>query len=207
MANARQIRPRADDTPEAPALQERAMDNLRFIREAMERAGAFTAVSGWATAVIGVTALGAAALAGASPATGRWLAVWLAEAVLALAISSVATLRKSRAAQVPIFSGPGRKFLLSFSPPMGAGALLTLVLVRGGLATLLPGTWLLLYGTAVVCAGAFSARVLPVMGFGFMVAGAAAFLLPTAWSAGVMALAFGGLHVLFGLLIARSYGG
>jgi hypothetical protein len=207
MTNARPIRPRPPEAPEAPALQARAIDNLRFIRETMERAGAFTAVSGVATAGIGLTALAAAAVAGPRPAAGRWLAVWLAEAVLALAISAIATLRKSRAAEVPLFSGAGRKFLLSFSPPMLAGALLTLVLVQAGLPRLLPGSWLLLYGTAVVCAGAFSVRIVPVMGFGFMLAGTAAFFLPTTWSTPVMALAFGGLHILFGILIARSYGG
>lgn len=183
------------------------MDNLRFIRETMERAGAFTAVSGWGTTAIGVTALGAAALAARESEPLAWLAIWLAEALLAVVISLATTVRKASLADIPLLSGPGRKFVLSFSPPILVGALLTPVLARTEFASALPGTWLLLYGTAVVTAGTFSVRIVPIMGACFMVLGAAALYAPPAWGTAFMAAGFGVLHIVFGLMIARKYGG
>ena len=118
-----------------------------------------------------------------------------------------AIVRKARRAHVPLLSGPGRKFLLSFSPPMLVGALLTIVLYRAGLVTTIPGMWLLLYGTAVVAGGAFSVRIVPVMGICFMLAGTLAIFTPAAWNDWIMAAAFGGLHIAFGVPIAWRHGG
>lgn len=190
-----------------PALHSRAMDNLAFIRETMEQAAAFTAVSGSGMVASGVIALGAAVLAGSPHESQRWLSVWLLAAAASLVVSGWATVRKAARAGMPLLSGPGRKFFLGFSPPMVVGGLLTVVLFRAGLETVLPGLWLLLYGTAIVAAGAFSARVVPVMGLGFMVLGAAALFAPLGWREALLALGFGGLHVVFGIVIARRYGG
>src|SRR5215207_3896566 len=189
-------RPRPTSTPaDPPALHSRAMDNLRFIRETMEQAAAFTAVSGWGTVAAGGVALVAAYVASVQPTVERWLGVWLTTAATALVVSGTATTRKAARAQMPLLSGPGRKFVLGFSPPMLVGALLTLVLFRAGLVEVLPGLWLLLYGTAVVAAGAFSARIVPVMGLTFMTLGAVALFVPPAWHEGLLAAGFGGLHV------------
>ncbi|MFL5574885.1 MAG: hypothetical protein ACJ79S_02805 [Gemmatimonadaceae bacterium] len=190
-----------------PALHSRAMDNLRFIRETMEQAGAFTAVSGWGMVGAGGVALLAAAVAEAQPTTVRWLLAWLLAAAVALFVSGWAMVRKAARAGMPLLSGPGRKFLLSFSPPMAVGALLTLVLFRAGFAAALPGLWLLLYGTAVVTGGTYSARVVPVMGALFMLLGAAALFVGAEWREALLAAGFGGLHVAFGIVIARRYGG
>ena len=205
MTQVRPIRPRSAPPP---ALQDRAIDNLRFIRETMERAGAFTAVPGWGQVAIGVTALAAAALA-AREAVGemRWIAIWMIEAIIALTISGLAMARKARAAGMPLLSGPGRKFVLSFVPPMLVGALLSLVLVQSGQTSLLPAIWLLLYGTAVVTGGTYSVRIVPVMGLGFMLLGAAALWLNGAWTHWLMAAGFGGLHIIVGTFIARRHGG
>ncbi len=156
-------------------LHERAMDNLRFIRETMERAGSFTAVSGWGQVVIGVAAMLAAGLASLQPSTTeRWLATWSAAAVVSVLVGVLTTAMKARAARMPMLTGPGRKFTLSLAPPLVAGAFLTIVLYRAGLAEALPGMWLMLYGAGILTAGAFSVSVVPVMGLCFMATGAAA---------------------------------
>ena len=193
--------------PEGSGLAERAEDNLRFIRETMERAGSFTAVSGWGQVAIGATALLAAWLASRAPSPDRWLAVWLGEAAIAVAIAMATTTWKVRDARVPMVSGPARKFALSFVPPMFAGAVLTLVLVARGDFSLLPAVWMLLYGAAVVSAGTFSVRIVPVMGACFMLCGIGALVWTSAPQNALMAASFGALHIVFGTFIARRHGG
>lgn len=200
-------RPTPRDSAAAPALHARAMDNLSFIRSTMERATAFTAVPGWGGVAMGLTALTATALAQSRTTRGEWLVVWLAASVLALTIGGWSMLVKARRAGTSVFSYSGRRFVLSYVPPLAVGALLTVVLVRAGLYDTLPGTWLLLYGTGVVTGGAFSVRVVPIMGLCFMGLGAIALLAPPAWGEWLMAAGFGGLHIIFGLIIARRYGG
>ena len=192
---------------EPPEMQARAMDNLQFIRQTMEAAGTFTAVSGWGTVVIGATAIGAAILAGITHSTMRWIFIWLCEAALSVGISVYTMALKARAAKLPLWSEPARKILFSFAPPMAGGALLTLVLYEHGLVPLLPGVWMLLYGIGVVAAGTFSVRIVPVMGLAFMIVGALALVGPPTWGTAFMAAGFGGLHLFFGVLIARRHGG
>jgi hypothetical protein len=200
-------RPSRPEQAAAPALHARAMDNLSFIRSTMERATAFTAVPGWGGVAMGITALVATVLAFHSPSIRQWLAVWLSASALAFAIGGWAMVMKARRAGTTVFSYSGRRFVLSYIPPLAVGALLTLVLVRAGLYSALPGTWLLLYGTGVVTGGAFSVRVIPIMGFCFMALGTIALLAPPSWSEWLLAAGFGGLHIVFGLIIARRYGG
>ena len=189
-------------------LHERAMDNLRYIRETMERAGSFTAVSGWGQVVIGVAAMLAAGLASLQPSTTEtWLATWSAAAVVSVLVGVLTTAMKARAARMPLVSGPGRKFILSLAPPIVAGAVLTVVLYRAGMAGVLPAVWLMLYGAGIITAGAFSVSAVPVMGFCFMILGTVAAFTPASWGNAWMALGFGGFHVVFGILIARRYGG
>jgi hypothetical protein len=193
--------------PEPAQLHEHAMDNLRYIRRTLERAGEFTAVPGIGGMLMGSTALVAAWIAGPRTSSPRWLAVWLLEAVVALLIGIGAAAHKSKRVRIPLLTGPGRKFVAGFAPAMAAGAVLTAVLFRQGTPGLLPGIWLLLYGTGVLSGGAASVRVVPAMGALFMLAGAVALLLPGASGDLLLAAGFGGLHIVFGTIIAVKYGG
>ena len=188
-------------------LSKRAIADLRFIRDTMERAGSFTSVPGRGQVAIGVTALAAEWLATRQPTSLAWLVVWLAEAALALGIGGWAVVRKARAGHTALDSGIARRFGLAFLPPLAAGALLTIPLYFSGLVRLIPGTWLLLYGTGVMTGGALSVPIVPLMGASFAGLGMVALLGPAAWGNACLALGFGGVHVVFGAIIARRYGG
>jgi hypothetical protein len=181
---------------EGAPLPARAADDLRFIRDTMERSAAFTAVSGWGQVLLGLTALAFA-----------WLRVWLGEAVLAVSIALLSIVWKANRRGLPVFSGPGRKVAFGLLPPLIAAAFLTFALFRTGMQSALPATWLLLYGAGIITGGAFSVPAVPVMGVCFMVLGGLAVLGPAAWGTGFLAAGFGGLHLLFGFIIARRYGG
>lgn len=188
-------------------MQARAMDHLRYIRDTMAKASEFTAVPGWGGVAMGITALIAALFAARQPSPDAWLAVWFAEGMVAIGIGALAMKQKADAADETLFSTPARKFALSFAPPLMVGAVLTLVLYRAGLTSAIPGMWLLLYGTGVVTGGAFSVRIVPVMGICFMAIGAVAIFCPFSYGSFFLAGGFGGLHIVFGFIIARRYGG
>jgi predicted phage tail protein len=188
-------------------IDARAADHLRYIRETMASAAEFTAVPGWGGVAMGISALAAAYVASRQPTLRAWLAVWLVEALIAVAIAAPAAATKAHRANSRLFSGPGRKFVLSFAPPVVVGGLLTFALYQAGAFSILPGVWLLLYGTAIVTGGAFSVRVVPVMGLCLMMLGAAALLAPAAWGDAFMATGFGIVQIGFGCWIARHYGG
>jgi hypothetical protein len=156
---------------------------------------------------MGVTAVAAAFLAAHRSTTQGWLEIWIGELIVAVLIGGWAIDRKARAAHVSLFRGPGWRFVLSLAPPLIAGAVLSVVLYRAGASPVLPGIWLLLYGTGVVTGGAFSVRVVPVMGICFMLLGSAALIAAPAGGNLFLALGFGGLHIVFGTIIARKYGG
>jgi hypothetical protein len=186
------LRPRQSNPPE---MQARAMDNLRFIRGIMESAATFTAVSGWGQVLIGLTAIVAALVAHRQPMPWGWVATWVGEAGVAVGISIASMAIKSHAANVPLISGPMRKLILTFSPAMLVGAVLTAVFVDRNLYDLLPAS----------CTN--SVRIVPFMGAAFMMVGAVSFLVPASAQTWMMIAGFGGLHIVFGIWIARRHGG
>jgi hypothetical protein len=199
----RSARVSSRDVEVAPNVAE----NLRFIRDTMERSAAFTAVSGWGHVAMGVTALPAAWLAAQQTSPFGWVRVWLAEGIVAVAIGLLACTWKANRGGLPLFSGPARKVALGLAPPLVAGAFLTLFLSRAGFASALPPMWLLLYGAGIMTGGAFSVSIVPIMGLCFMLLGGLAVLSPVAWGNWFLATGFGGLHIVFGVLIARRHGG
>jgi hypothetical protein len=188
-------------------VSDRAMDNLRYIRETMERATPFTGISGRGEMAIGATALVASAIAARQPNFKVWVYTWLAEGLISLLIAGWSMDRKARATQTQLFSGSGRTALFCLARSVIAGGLLTLVLARAGQTITIPGMWLLLYGTGVITGGMFSVRAVPVMGLCFMALGALALFSPPVWTNWFMAVGFGGLHLFFGAIIVRRYGG
>ncbi len=189
------------------ALQDRAIEDLRFIRRTMESASAFTAVPGWGGVLMGATALLAAFAASRMPTVELWLTIWFGECALAVLIGGREMVRKAAAAGMPLLTGPGRRFLLALCPPLLAAVPLTVAFYRADLIHLLPALWLLLYGAAAVTGGAFSVPIVPLMGLGFMTVGTVAVFTPPSWGDAILAFGFGVLHIVFGWIIARRYGG
>ena len=181
--------------------------DLRFIRDTMERSASFTAVPGWGQVILGLTALASAWLAARQSNSAAWLKVWLAEALLAALIAVISTRWKANRRGLPLFTGPGRRVALGLFPPLIAGALITFLLDRAGLDSALAPAWLLLYGAGIITGGAYSVSIVPVMGLCFMATGALAVVAPAAWANYFLAAGFGGLHIIFGFLIARRHGG
>lgn len=202
MANTQRARILADPVP----IGNRAADNLRFIRDTMERAASFTAVPGWGGVAVGITALAAGAVSMRRPLPQQFF-IWLGEALVALAIGAAAVRAKSERLALSLQSRAARRALLSFMPPLLAGAILTAVLHESHMLAVIPGVWLLLYGAAVVTGGAFSVRIVPVMGLCFMLLGAIALIAPQTWGNIFLMAGFGGLHIVFGVVIARRHGG
>ena len=207
MAKLNAVRKDEIERNEPVSIGDRALDNLKFIRETMERSTHFTAVPGYGGMLMGGTAVAAAVIATSQPLLRDSLITWLVEAALAFAIGLLAMWQKSKIAGQSLFSAPAKKFAMSFAPPMIIGVLITLGLWRYGQFYIMPPVCMMCYGAAVVCGGAFSVRVVPVMGWCFIILGAVAFTLPISYGNLMMASSFGGLHVIFGAIIARRYGG
>ena len=206
-------------TTPPPALHDRALQDLSFIRRTMESASSFTDVPGWGLVAVGASALVAAAVASRQSTASQWLTIWLLEAVVAGLVGSATMWRKMRrrvrAEGAPVLSAPARKFLLGFWPAIFAGAVITFAVLdvrtlsaaSPQTAAALPGVWLILYGVGVMTAGAFSVRAVPLMGAVFMALGTIA-LLTRAWSGDLLlALGFGVVQIAFGFWIARHHGG
>ncbi|MCC6294964.1 MAG: hypothetical protein IT164_20095 [Bryobacterales bacterium] len=189
------------------ALHDRAMDNLRFIRSAMERAGSFTAVPGKGGMAMGAIALAAAAVAHRQAALAHWMGVWVAAAAAASLIGVVTMNAKATSAGTPLLTAPGRKFIFSFLPSIVTGLLLTATQTAEGSRAHLAGMWLLLYGSGVLAGGAHSIRIIQILGAIFLGLGACALFTPATLADYWLAAGFGLLQIGFGYRIARRYGG
>jgi hypothetical protein len=193
---------------EPAAIHDQALHNIRYIRETMERSSAFTSIPGWGGVAIGVTAAAASFVAATFTIQPRlWVVTWLGEAAIAVVIAAITMVAKMRRAGVSFSAAPTRRFFTAYSAPLVAAALITLVLFRASIFAPLPAVWLLLYGASFITSGAFSIRVVPVMGICFMLLGLAACFVPLTIGNILMGAGFGVLHIAFGLIIARSYGG
>jgi hypothetical protein len=207
MAQPQKIRNDDTVTNDPVNISDRAIDNLKFIRETMERSTVFTSVPGYGGILMGATAVVAAYVAHSQVYIRDWLTVWVAEAVLAFFIGLLAMWQKSKLSNNSLLSTPARKLLLNSLPPMLCGVFITVGLYRFGHFDVMIPSWILCYGAAVVCGGAFSVKAVPAMGWCFIALGAVAFFVPAGAQQLMMALSFGVLHIVFGFIIGRKFGG
>lgn len=204
MSNAKEQQ--STSAPPPTALHDKAEENLRFIRASMEGASSFTGVSGKAYVIAGVSALFAAWLAAQQTSPGPWLAIWMLELLFAASVSFFMIARKAKNQGGSLWSTTGKKLLLAFCPTMTVGGILTLALYQQGNIAWLPGIWLSLYGAAVITAGVYSVAIIPVMGAAFLLLGGIVLLTPMPVNL-ALGLGMGGLHIIFGCLVWRNYGG
>jgi hypothetical protein len=188
------------------AMHERAAESIEFIRETMVRSAAFTAVPGQGGVVMGAIGVVAAVFASRTTSPEAWLATWLVAAIIAAPIGLSATIVKARRHHVALWSASGRRFMQGFLPALVAGAALTLALVRADRVELLAPTWLLLYGAGILAGATASIPVLTWLGAEFMALGLAASLTGQ-WADVWLGLGFGGLQIVYGIIITRKHGG
>ncbi len=188
-------------------LREQAGDNLRFIRDAMERAERVSSASGVGAMVMGGVAFLAMAIAAGFERLQAQLIVWICAAVAALLAGALGSWQKARTNGLPLLGDPGRRFLLCLIPMLAVGLVLTAALWRTGQITLLPSMWMMLYGAGVLAAGTYAVPPVMYMGAVVFVAGLFAHALPAAWSNVLLGVVFGGAHLAFGYRVYRHHGG
>lgn len=207
MGKVQAIRKEETTANEPINIGDRAIDNLKYIRETMERSAIFTSVPGYGGIFMGATAVAAAVIANFQPFIRDWLTVWLVEAFLAAGIGFFAMWQKSKITNTSLISAPARKFALGFLPPILCAIFITFGLWRFGHFEVMIPIWILLYGAAVVCGGANSVRIVPIAGWCFIAVGAVAFFLPAGFGNAMMGASFGILHIVFGAIVAWKHGG
>ena len=185
----------------------RAAENLRFIRQAMERTTTFTSIPGKGGVVMGAVALAASVIAARQPSPDRWLATWLIAATVAAVLGLMAMAHKARISGATLTGATARRFAIGMAAPFVAGAAITFELWTVRNFTVMAPSWLLLYGAGVLTGGIFSVPVVRAIGACFMALGIAAIVAPPEWGNVWLAIGFGGLHVAFGMYIARNHGG
>lgn len=193
--------------PEASAaIESRALGTLAYIRASIESSSSMD-VPGMAGIVMGIIGALTALVVSLPSLASHWLAIWLAAAALALVLGGFLVARQVVRRGHSGYLGPTRKFLLCLLPSLLAGAVLTSVFGTVGATGFIPGTWLLLYGCAVLSASTVTtpaiARLICIMGALFVALGTMAFALPAASHTAMLGLGFGGLHITFGVLIGR----
>jgi hypothetical protein len=198
---------RAGEPVTVTSFGEHAEESLLFIRRTMERSSTFTAVPGLGGAGMGAIGVAAAVIAASQSSAERGLIVWVSAAVVAFGVGVTAMLRKATRLGAPLAGAVGRRFAMSLSAPLIAGAALTWgVWMHDGWA-LMPAVWLLLYGTGLLTGGLFSVAPVRLLGVAFMALGVAALATPATWGNLWLGIGFGGLQLAFGLHIARRHGG
>jgi hypothetical protein len=184
-------------------IESHAAATLRYIRASMDGA-ASVAVPGSAGIAMGGVGLLATALSCVPSLRGHWLGIWLVAAVVAAGVGLPLITQPSSLRGLTLSGTPVRKFALCLLPSVFAGVVMTGVHWRSGDLQAIPGTWLLLYGCALISASVATTRTIAIMGASFVTLGVVALLLGSELQVFMLGAGFGGLHILFGLLIGRK---
>ena len=187
----------------AVRIDSHAVATLRYIRASMD-AAASVAVPGSAGIAMGSIGV-LATVASSTPGLREyWLGVWLMAAALGGGVGFALMTRPASLRGLSLYGTPLRKFALGLFPALLGGAVMTAVHWTNGNMHAIPGTWLLFYGCALISASVSATRMIAVMGASFVLLGLAALLAPERAQMLLLGAGFGGLHVLFGVLIGRK---
>jgi hypothetical protein len=187
----------------AVRIDSQAVATLRYIRESMDAATS-VAVPGSAGIAMGIVGLLAMVICSAPGLREFWLGIWLASAALGGGLGFALVTRPASLRGLLLYGTPLRKFALCLFPALFGGAVMTGVHWSYGNLHAIPGTWLLMYGCALISASVAATRTIAVMGGAFVALGLLALFLPEGVQIYMLGAGFGGLHVLFGLLIGRT---
>lgn len=184
-----------------------AAENLRYIRRTIEAANTFTMVPGKGCLVMGAAGLGAAVLELLPATAPYWLPIWLTAAVFSVAAALFFMELKARSQGLSLRRAVASKFFLTLAPGFVVGAVLTAALLDTAGRDVIAGVWLLNYGASLGTCGVFSIPAVLITGGAFMCLGAITLVAPPAWAPAMLALGFGGLHILLGIVILKEHGG
>jgi hypothetical protein len=184
-------------------LDMHAIATLRHIRAAMDGAGS-VAIPGSAGIAMGVIGLAAGGLSLLPNFASHWLLIWLVAAPIASMVGALLLTRSGSIATFAATGTPGRKLAFGLLPSLFAGAVMTAVLCKIARIDAIPGTWLLLYGCALVSASVSTTVIVAWMGVYFAGLGVLALASPVTFHVPLLTAGFGGLHIVFGILIARD---
>lgn len=182
------------------ALDTHALGTLQYIRASIDAAG-LLAVPGSAGIAMGAVGILAALLVSLKALAAHWLEIWLIAGLVAIAFGTILMAHQVISRGTTLYRGPLRRFLMCLCPPLLVGALLTWQLWQHAETGLIPGVWLLMYGCAVMAASTLTRRALAVMGALLAVLGIIALQAPVGYQNAVLGVGFGGLHLLFGMMI------
>ena len=189
--------------PEIQRLDSHAASTLRYIRASMEGAVSL-AVPGSAGLALGVLGLLTAAISSVPGLHAHWLEIWLSASLVGAAVGGTLVVRESSLRNLRLIGTPLRKFVLCLTPSLFAAVVMTAVHWTYGNLHAIPGTWLLLYGCALITASAATTRTIGILGGCFALLGMMALLLPDDLQILILAIGFGGLHIVFGFVIGRT---
>jgi len=204
--------------PTLLAPLEEARENLRVIRQTMERSTKYSTLSGLSGILIGLSAIVSVIatsrilharyhahqpLQSAYPSLG---VLWLCELALAVGIEFACNKRRARYVGKRVASPLGAHIIVAALPAFVGALALTAFFALHGLAALVWGIWMLTYGLAICAVGLFSVRPVSYLGSAFVLAGAVTLLLPTQLQLFMMGLTFGGFHIVYGALMGRKHG-
>jgi len=193
------------------------LEDLKAIREMMEKSSKFLSLSGLSGIIAGITAIIGAAFAYfyllKDPSMTDYnrtqeLFILLADALIVLFISIAFGIffswRKAKKTNQPLFNKVMMRTLYNLSIPLAAGGIFCLILLlRGDIRMVIAGT-LIFYGIALVNASKYTFEEVHYLGITETILGIAAAIFEQNgllfWTIG-----FGFCHILYGIIMYRKY--